>query len=98
MITILGVGGANENALVKPLDARKHPLRPLGRDPRETGGVTEPFATDLTDKDQTIRGVAGSRVEDSAEQLKTLRSVYNKASCRISRYLSAAWTGFPRFP
>ena len=62
MITILGAGGAIGNALVKLLAVRKQPVRLVGRNPRPTPGATETLAADLTDKDQTIRAVAGSEV------------------------------------
>ena len=62
MITILGAGGAIGNELVKLLAARKQPFRLVGRTPRPTPGATEALAADLTDKDQAIRAVAGSKV------------------------------------
>ena len=62
MITILGAGGAIGNELAKLLVARNQPLRLVGRNPKATLGATETLAADLTDKDQTIRAVAGSSV------------------------------------
>ncbi|HLJ61479.1 MAG TPA: NAD-dependent epimerase/dehydratase family protein [bacterium] len=62
MITILGAGGAIGNELVKLLAARGQPIRLVGRKPRETPGATETVSADITDKDQTIRAVAGSSV------------------------------------
>src|SRR5580765_7433373 len=62
MITILGAGGAIGNQLIKRLLARNQPLRLVGRNPKATPGATETLAADLTDKDQTIRAVAGSSV------------------------------------
>lgn len=62
MITILGAGGAIGNALIKLLAAKNEPFRLVGRNPKPTPGATETLAADLTDKDQTIRAVAGSRV------------------------------------
>jgi nucleoside-diphosphate-sugar epimerase len=62
MITILGAGGAIANELVKVLAAKKQPFRLVGRNPKATPGTTQTMAADLTDKEQTIRAVAGSRV------------------------------------
>src|ERR1700680_3916326 len=62
MITILGAGGAIGNELVKLLAARNQPFRLVGRNPRETPGATQTLAANLTDRDQTLRAVAGSRV------------------------------------
>src|SRR5450631_2416467 len=62
MITILGAGGPISNELVKLLAARNRPFRLVGRRPRATPGATETIAADLTDKEQTVRAVAGSNV------------------------------------
>ena len=62
MITIFGAGGAIGNELVKLLVASNQPFRLVGRNPRATPGATETVAADLTDKDQTVRAVAGSNV------------------------------------
>jgi nucleoside-diphosphate-sugar epimerase len=60
MITILGAGGAIGNKLVTLLSARNQPFRLVGRNPKATSGAIETIAADLTDRDQTIRAVAGS--------------------------------------
>jgi nucleoside-diphosphate-sugar epimerase len=62
MITILGAGGAIGNELTKRLAARNQPFRLVGRNPKATYGATETVAADLTDKDQTVRAVAGASV------------------------------------
>ena len=62
MNTILGAGGAIGNELVKLLAAKNQPFRLVGRNPQATPGATETRAADLTDKDQTIRAVAGSSI------------------------------------
>jgi nucleoside-diphosphate-sugar epimerase len=62
MITILGSGGAIGNELVKLLAAKSQPFRLVGRNPRVVRGATETVTADLTDKDQAIRAIAGSRV------------------------------------
>src|SRR5579864_6661427 len=62
MITILGGGGAIGNELVRLLAAKNQPFRLVGRHLNPTPGATEILSADLTDKDQTIRAVAGSSV------------------------------------
>ena len=62
MVTILGAGGAVGNELIKLLAAKNQSFRLVGRNPKATPGATETLAADLTDKDQTIRAVAGSSV------------------------------------
>jgi nucleoside-diphosphate-sugar epimerase len=62
MITILGAGGAIGNELAKLLAARNEPFRVVGRNPRASAGAAETIAADLTDRDQTVRAVAGSSV------------------------------------
>jgi nucleoside-diphosphate-sugar epimerase len=60
VITILGAGGAIANELVKVLAARKQPFRLVGRNPRSVPGAAETISADLSDREQTIRAVAGS--------------------------------------
>jgi nucleoside-diphosphate-sugar epimerase len=62
MITILGAGGAIADELAKLLAASNQPFRLVGRNPRGSSGATETVAADLTNKDEAIRAVAGSRV------------------------------------
>jgi nucleoside-diphosphate-sugar epimerase len=62
MITILGAGGAIGNELSKLLAAKNQPFRLVGRNPTATAGATETLAADLTDRDQTVRAIAGSSV------------------------------------
>jgi nucleoside-diphosphate-sugar epimerase len=62
MITILGAGGAISNELVKLLIAKNQLFRLVSRNPKAISGAVETLAADLTDKDQTIRAVAGSGV------------------------------------
>jgi nucleoside-diphosphate-sugar epimerase len=61
MTTILGANGAIANELAKILVARNTPLRLVSRNPKPVAGA-ELFAADLTDREQTIRAVAGSSV------------------------------------
>ena len=62
MITILGAGGAISNEVVKLLAARELPFRLVGRHPVSKPGATEVVSADLSDKEQTVRAVAGSSV------------------------------------
>ena len=62
MITILGAGGVIANEVVKLLSARKQPFRLVARRARPVPAATEMISADLSDKDQTIRAVAGSSI------------------------------------
>jgi len=62
MITILGAGGAIGNELAKLLAARNETFRIVGRHPAATPGAAEVVSADLTDRDQTVRAIAGSSV------------------------------------
>jgi hypothetical protein len=62
VVTILGAGGAISDGLVELLVARKEPFRLVGRNPVSTPSATEVVSADLSDKDQTVRAVAGSSV------------------------------------
>jgi nucleoside-diphosphate-sugar epimerase len=62
MHTILGAGGAISNELVKKLVARGQAFRLVSRRGTSAPGATEAVAADLTDKDQTMKAVAGSSV------------------------------------
>jgi nucleoside-diphosphate-sugar epimerase len=62
MVTILGAGGSIGNELVKLLAARNEAFRLVGRKPMSTAGAAEVVSADLTDRDQTVRAVAGSSV------------------------------------
>src|SRR5215472_17423100 len=62
MITILGAGGVIANEVFKLLFARKQPFSLVARHARVVPAGTEMISADLSDKDQTIRAVAGSSV------------------------------------
>ena len=83
MITILGAGGAIGNELAKLLAAKNQPFRLVGRKPKATPGASETVAADLTDKDQTVRAVAGSDVVHLLVGLKYDRSVWQDMWPRI---------------
>jgi len=83
MLTILGAGGAIGNELVKVLAAKNQPFRLVGRNPKATPGATETLAADLTDRDQTVRAVAGSSVVYLLVGLKYDRRVWQDMWPRI---------------
>jgi nucleoside-diphosphate-sugar epimerase len=60
MITILGAGGSIGNELARVLAAGKQQFRLVGRNPLALPGASETVTADLTDRDQTVRSVAGS--------------------------------------
>lgn len=62
LTTILGAGGPISNELVRILSAKGAPLRLVSRHPRPATPGTETLAADVSDREQTIRAVAGSSV------------------------------------
>ncbi|MDB5092330.1 MAG: hypothetical protein JWO85_431 [Candidatus Eremiobacteraeota bacterium] len=63
MVTILGAGGVVADELVKELAARSaEPIRLVGRNPKLLAGATETVAADLSNLDEAVRAVSGSRV------------------------------------
>jgi nucleoside-diphosphate-sugar epimerase len=60
VITILGAGGVISNELVKLLAARNQQVRLVGRHPSSRQGAAETVCADVSDKEQTMRAVAGS--------------------------------------
>lgn len=62
MHTILGAGGAIGAELVKSLSQRALPVRLVGRSPSLVAGAAEAVSADVSDRDQTIKAVAGSEV------------------------------------
>jgi nucleoside-diphosphate-sugar epimerase len=85
VLTILGAGGAIGNELVNLLAAKNQPFRLVGRNPKVTSGATETVAADVTDRDQTVRAVAGSSVVHLLIGLKYDRSVWRDMWPRIMR-------------
>ena len=83
MITILGAGGAIGNELIKLLALKNQPFRLVARNPKPTSGATETLAADLTDKDQTIRAVAGSSVVHLLVGLKYDHKLWQQVWPRI---------------
>src|SRR5713226_4688394 len=62
MVTILGAGGAIGDELVKRLAARHQPIRLVSRNPKLVPGAAEAVAADLSNLDDTVKAVSGSRV------------------------------------
>jgi nucleoside-diphosphate-sugar epimerase len=62
MITILGSGGAIANELSGLLAARGRAFRLVSRKGAGTSGAAETVAADVSDRDQAVRAVAGSRI------------------------------------
>jgi nucleoside-diphosphate-sugar epimerase len=83
MITILGAGGDIGSKLVKLLAARNQPVRLVGRNPPPTPGAAETVAADITDRDQTIRAVAGSSVVHLLVGLKYDHNIWREMWPRI---------------
>jgi nucleoside-diphosphate-sugar epimerase len=61
MTTILGAGGPIGNELAKILAAKDQPFRLVGRNPKPVAGGAL-FPADLSDREQTIQAVEGSKV------------------------------------
>jgi nucleoside-diphosphate-sugar epimerase len=83
MITILGAGGVISNHLVPLLAAQNKPFRVVSRTARPTHGAAEVLAADITDRDQTLRAVAGSSVVLLLVGLKYDRKVWAEQWPRI---------------
>jgi nucleoside-diphosphate-sugar epimerase len=62
MIVILGAGGAIGSELVKELTARNESIRLVSRNPKLVPGAAETVAADLSNLDDTVRAVSGSRI------------------------------------
>ena len=62
MFTILGAGGAIGNELVKELTPRNEAIRLVSRNPTLVPGAAEAIAADLSNLDDTLKAVSGSRI------------------------------------
>ena len=62
MVTILGAGGAIGSELVKQLSSYHEPIRLVRRNSKPVPGATEVVAADLSNLDDTVRAVSGSRI------------------------------------
>lgn len=82
MTTILGAGGSIANELAAILANKGAAFRLVGRRPKPLPGA-EVFAADLTDREQTIRAVAGSTVVHLTVGLKYDARVWRELWPRI---------------
>jgi nucleoside-diphosphate-sugar epimerase len=79
MVTILGAGGVIADELVKELAARDtERIRLVSRNPKLVPGATETLAADLSNLDDTVRAVSGSRVAFLVVGLKYDLNVWRK--------------------
>ncbi|MCI0424015.1 MAG: NAD(P)H-binding protein [Acidobacteria bacterium] len=62
MVTILGAGGAVGSELVNELTARNEPVRLVSWNPKLVPGAAEAVAADLSNFNDTLHAVSGSRV------------------------------------
>jgi nucleoside-diphosphate-sugar epimerase len=85
MVTILGAGGAIGNALVKELAARNEPIRLVSRNPKLVPGAAEALAADLSNLDDTVKAVTGSRIAFLLVGLKYDVKVWRELWPRIMR-------------
>ena len=82
LTTILGAGGSIGNELAKLLASRNETFRLVSRHPRLIAGGNV-VAADLTDREQTVRAVAGSSVVHLVVGLKYDRKVWEALWPRI---------------
>jgi nucleoside-diphosphate-sugar epimerase len=82
VITILGAGGAIGSELVKHLTAGE-PVRLASRNPKLVPGATEAVAADLSNFDDTLKAVSGSRVAFLLAGLKYDLKVWRELWPRI---------------
>jgi nucleoside-diphosphate-sugar epimerase len=82
MVTILGAGGAIGSELVKHLTAGE-PVRLASRNPKLVPGAAETVAADLSNFDDTLRAVSGSRVAFLLAGLKYDLKVWRELWPRI---------------
>jgi nucleoside-diphosphate-sugar epimerase len=79
MVTVLGAGGVIADELVKELAARSsEPIRLVSRNPKLLPGATETVVADLSNLDDTMRAVSGSRVAFLVVGLKYDVNVWRK--------------------
>src|SRR6266849_1707980 len=83
MITILGAGGAIGNELVKEFSARSEPIRLVSRHPKLVAGAAEAIAADLSNLDDTLKAVSGSRIAFLVVGLKYDLKVWRELWPRI---------------
>jgi nucleoside-diphosphate-sugar epimerase len=84
MVSILGAGGAIGSELVKELTARNEPIRLVSRSPKLVPGA-EALAADLSNLDDTVAAVSGSRTAFLLVGLKYDITVWRALWPRIMR-------------
>ena len=85
VVTILGAGGAIGSELVKELSLRDEPIRLVGRNPKLVSGATEAIAADLSNLDDTLKAVAGSRLAFLVAGLKYDLKIWRELWPQIMR-------------
>ena len=85
VVTILGAGGAIGSELVKELSSGSEPIRLVGRNPKLVPGATEAVAADLSNPDDTLKAVSGSRVAFLVAGLKYDLKIWREQWPRIMR-------------
>jgi nucleoside-diphosphate-sugar epimerase len=85
MVTILGAGGAIGSELAKELTSRNEPIRLVSRNPKLVPGAAEAVAADLSNLEDTVAAVSGSRVAYLLVGLKYDISVWQALWPRIMR-------------
>ncbi|HJT90153.1 MAG TPA: NAD-dependent epimerase/dehydratase family protein [Bryobacteraceae bacterium] len=85
MVTILGAGGAIGGALVPLLAARNEPVRLASRHPKAVEGAAEVMRADLSNFDDALRAVSGSRIAFLLAGLKYDLKVWSEMWPRIMR-------------
>jgi nucleoside-diphosphate-sugar epimerase len=83
MVTILGAGGAIASELFKELSARSERIRLVSRNPKLVPGAAEAVAADLSNLDDTLKAVSGSRVAFLVAGLKYDLKVWRELWPRI---------------
>ena len=85
MVTILGAGGAIGSELVKEFRACGEPFRLVGRNPKLVPGAAQVVAADLSNLDETLKAISGSKVAFLLVGLKYELKVWRVLWPRIMR-------------
>src|SRR6267378_5964883 len=85
MVTILGANGAIGSELVKELTTRNESIRLVSRNPKLVPGAAEAVAADLSNLDDTVKAVTGSRIAFLLVGLKYDVKVWRELWPRIMR-------------
>ena len=85
MVTILGAGGAIGSELLKELTPRDERIRLVSRNPKLVSGAAEAVAANLSNLDDTVKAVSGSRIAFLLVGLKYEIAVWRALWPRIMR-------------